>query len=129
MGLLNSYIIDLENNKELLSNRDKLFLSVIPMLIKESQKYINIIKTKDELEDIENSLVEFCYKCIDAYNKNKGAKFSTYLSIRLQDFNCDFISKYYGVKTTRSQIRNYREKYGEDLKIYFDSYDDVIKTL
>ena len=129
MGLLNTYIIDSENNKDILSERDKMFLGVIPMLIKESQKYVNIIKTKDELEDIENSLVEFCYKCIDMYKAGKGAKFSTYLSIRLQDFNSDFIGKYYGVKTTRTQIRNYREKYGEDLKIYFDSYDDAIKNL
>ena len=129
MGLLNTYIIDLENNKDILTERDKMFLGVIPMLIKESQKYINLIKTKDELEDIENSLVEFCCKCIDMYNKNKGAKFSTYLAIRLQDFNNDFISKYYGVKTTRTQIKNHREKYGEDLKIYFDSYEDAIRNL
>lgn len=129
MGLLNTYIIDLENNKEILSERDKMFLGVIPMLIKESQKYTNLIKTKDELEDIENSLVEFCYKCIDMYKPSKGAKFSTYLSIRLQDFNSDFISKYYGVKTSRTQIKNYRNKYGEDLKIYFASYEDLMNNL
>lgn len=126
MSLLNMYIRDLQNNENFLNDRDRMFLGVIPMLIKESQKYISLVKTKDEFEDVENSLVEFCYKCIDTYSPDKGAKFSTYLSIRLMDFNNDFITKYYGVKTSRSQIRQYRKKYGEDLKLYFDVLDDII---
>lgn len=113
-------------NYDELNERDKMFYGVIPMLIKESKKYIGLTKTKDEIEDIEQSLIEFCYKCIDSYNFSKGAKFSTYLNLRLRDFNSDFITKYYGIKTSRVQIRQHKEKYGTELRIYFDSIENLV---
>ena len=125
MKLLMLYKTELEEEKcnGTINKEHDMLLSVFPMLIKESQKYTNLVKTKDEIDDIDQSLVEFCLKCINSYNDNKGAKFSTYLCIRLKDFNSDFISKYYGIKTSRNSIRQYKEKTGEDLKIYFQPLD------
>ena len=122
MGILNECLDKMIYDE--LTERDTMFYGVIPMLIKEAKKYTGLTKTKDEMEDIEQSLIEFCYKCIDSYKKDKGAKFSTYLNLRLRDLNCDFITKYYGIKTSRVQIRQHKEKHGTDLRIYFDTIDD-----
>lgn len=124
IGLLTTYITELQQCDNL-SDRDYLFLSSIPILIKESKKYISILKIKNDLEDIENSLVEFCYKCIDSFNENKGTKFTTYLTIRLRDFNIDFISKYYGIKTSKYQLKNYKSKYNTNLKFYFETIEEL----
>lgn len=124
MGILNNCLTKF-NIDTPCDDRDKMFYGVIPMLIRESKKYITLIKTKDEIEDIEQSLILFCYKCIDSFNENKGAKFSTYLTLRLRDFNYDFISKYYGIKTSRSQLQKYKEQYGKELKFYFEPIDDI----
>lgn len=125
MGILNDCLIEFANPYFEITERDKMFYSVIPMLIKESQKYYKIVKTKGEIEDIEQSLIAFCYKCIDSYKDDKGAKFSTYLTLRLRDFNYDFITVYYGIKTSRTQIKKFKETHGSDLRFYFEPLDSL----
>lgn len=111
------------SNDDNLDERDKTVVGVLPLLAKYATRYTSILKTKDEMFDIQQDLLLYAYKCVETYNSDKKSKFSTYLMTRLLDFNKDFCQKYYGIKATRWDYKKHKKDYCEDLKFYFEPYD------
>lgn len=119
------YLIELYNEMKTndnLDDKEKMLVSVLPMLSRFASKYVYLLKSTDEILDIQQDLIVFTYEVMDKYNPDKGCKFSTYLRTRLLDFNKDFTQKYLGIKATRWDYKKYKQKHGEELRFYFDEY-------
>ena len=96
--------------------RDRAVADVIGILGKNFGK-LNKMIGRDEQIDLWHDLIAFAYEQYDRYDASKGAKFSSYLYIRLRHFSDGVITRYTGIKTTRYQMRKHKENTGKPLVI------------
>lgn len=73
--------------------RDQLIMAYLPIVKVNARKMSSMYKNKADMEDIVNQGILALIDCIDKYDPDRGAQFSTFASIRIRGSIIDYIRK------------------------------------